>query len=302
MLSIARLAMKSPLAAALSATVYALLALAFAPFLVVTGGIVCLSGLRHGGNAGLKVASSAVLISGGLVLLLTKGSTIIFVLAVALIPLVGLSVLLRLSESQGLTIMAAGLLSFAYAAGMRFIIPDVDAFWLQRLSQFREAVEAQGGQFLTSTELTMVAGMMHASTILLVMLFFTGALLLGRWWQASLYNPGGFGGEFRHLLLPRSVMIAAAIVSVGALLVLSTDGSLSLLGDALLLVMILFALQGLAIVHYRGAKKGVANTFFVFLYIFLVILPHFVGAILAFVGIVDNVADFRKLRGKRNRG
>ena len=70
----------------------------------------------------------------------------------------------------------------------------------------------------------------------------------------------------------------------------------------LLLLMILFALQGLAIVHHRGTKKGVANTFFVFLYIFLAILPHFIGAILTFVGIVDNVADFRKLRRSRGRG
>ena len=302
MLSIARLAMKGPLAAALSATVYTLLALVFAPFLFVAGGIICLSGLRHGGNAGLQVALSALVISGGLVFLMTNASSIAYVLAVALIPLVGLAAVLRLTESQGISITAAAVLSFVFAMVMRYSVADVDNFWLQRLTQFRDAVEAQGGQFLSLTELGMVAGMMHASTILLVMLFFSGALLIGRWWQASLYNPGGFGEEFRRLLLPRPVILVAAVLSVAALLVLNSSGSLGLLGDALLLMMILFAMQGLAIVHYRGTKKKVANAFFVFLYIFLVLLPHFVGAILTFVGIIDNVADFRKLRVGRGRG
>ena len=302
MLSIARLAMKGPLAAALSATVYTLLALVFAPFLFVAGGLVCLSGLRHGGNAGLQVAVSAVLISGGLVFLMTKASTITFVLAVALVPLVGLAVMLRLTESQGLSITTAAILAFMLAMVMRFSITDVDGFWLQRLTQFRDAVEAQGGQFLTLAELGMVAGMMHASTILLVMLFFSGTLLIGRWWQASLYNPGGFGEEFRRLVLPRPVVLIAAALSVAALVMLNSGRTLGLVGDALLLVMILFAMQGLAIVHYRGTKKKLANAFFVFLYIFLVLLPHFVGAILTFVGIIDNVADFRKLRVGRGRG
>ena len=47
MLSIARLAMKGPLAAALSATVYTLLALIFAPFLFVAGGIICIAVVRR---------------------------------------------------------------------------------------------------------------------------------------------------------------------------------------------------------------------------------------------------------------
>ena len=301
MLSIARLAMKGPLAAALSATVYALLALAFAPFLVISGGIVCLSGLRHGVGAGLKVALSAALISGGVVFLLAKGTTVTILLMSALVPLVGLAAVLGLSQHQGLSVCAATAMTFLYALSMRIGVADIEQFWLQRLSQLRDAVEAQGGQFLATGELSQVAAVMHASTILLVMVFFTGALLLGRWWQASLYNPGGFGTEFRQLLIPRPLVVATAVISVAALIVLNAGESLGMLGDALILVMILFALQGLAIVHYHGKRRGLANAFFAFLYVFLIFLPHIVGAMLTFIGIIDNVVDFRKLRGSRGQ-
>ena len=301
MLSIARLAMKGPFAAAISATVYALLALAFAPFLLVSGGIVCLSGLRHGANAGMRVALSVVVACGGLVFFITKGSTIVLVLFIALVPLVGLASVLRLTENQAVSVTLAAFLAFVYALVVRFTVADINAFWLERLGQFRDAVQAKGGQFLASDELRLVAEMMHASTIVLVMMFLSGALILGRWWQAALYNPGGFGQEFRTFLLPKPLMIVAAAISVMALIALNSAGTLSILADALLLITFLFAMQGLAIVHDRATKKGLAKGFFVFLYIFLVILPHIVGTMLAFIGIIDNIVDFRKLRAVEHR-
>lgn len=293
--------MKSPLAAAFSATIYALLALAFAPFLLVAGGIVCLAGLRHGTGASLKLALSAGLISGGLVFLLTKGTGIVTVLLFALLPLVALAELLRRSESQGLSLSVAALAPLVFAFVVRMNVGDVNEFWLQRLTEFRVAVEAEGGEFLALTKLDMVAGMMHASTIALVMIFFAGALLLGRWWQAALYNPGGFGSEFRTLVLPKPVIGLAAVVSVLGLINLNSGGTLGLSGDALLVVMMLFAIQGLAIVHHHAKTRGLSSAFFVFIYIFLMILPHIVGTVLTFVGIMDNLADFRKLRGARHR-
>ncbi len=43
-----------------------------------------------------------------------------------------------------------------------------------------------------------IAGMMGAGTAMSAVL----CLLLARYWQAALYNPGGFGEEFQALALP----------------------------------------------------------------------------------------------------
>ncbi|MGR8948828.1 MAG: hypothetical protein ACU84Q_12330 [Gammaproteobacteria bacterium] len=298
MLAIARLAMKGPFAASASATIYALLALAFAPFLVISGAIVSLSGLRHGDTAAFKVAFLAATITGAIVYFLADGSALGLVLFATLLPLVALSSNLRRTHNQGMSLTLAAMFAFGYAWYMRVRIGDVDRYWLERLNSFSEAVTAQGGTFLQPKELTQIASMMHESTILLAMMFFCLSLLLARWWQASIYNPGGFGTEFRQLILPKALMLAAAVTAIGYLMTLGSGLELTLVGDALVLVISLFVFQGLAVVHHRAKIREIGNGLFIFGYIFLVFLPHIVGVMLAFLGIVDNVVDFRKLRGR----
>lgn len=296
MLSIARLAMKGPLAASLSAAIYAILALVFAPFLVITGAIVCLSALRHGDWAGLKVVIFASLASGAVFFLVMHGSSLAIVLSVALVPLLVLAAILRRTKRQGLTLTAAGGFALAYAVFMRLTLENVHAYWAERLTTFSEAVTSQGGRFLEADELSLVAGMMHGSTIVLVMMFLVGSLMLGRWWQSALYNPGGFGTEYRELVLPRPLLPIAAAVSVISLMKVGGTG---LSGDVLLVLMVLFALQGLAVVHSRMKQKDLPVAILVATYIFLILLPHILGVVMAFLGIVDQVIDFRRVRTKR---
>lgn len=301
MLSIARLAMKGPVAASLSAAIYAILALLFAPFLVITGAVVCLSGLRHGDAAGVKVALFATITAGGMFFIALNGSRLGAGLLVVLLPLVLLASVLRRTNNQALALVLAAAFAAAYAVFMRSTVGDIEAYWSTRLATFGDAVVAQGGRFLSAEELSLVSGMMHGTTVVLVLLFLLGSILLGRWWQSALYNPGGFGSEFRELVLPKPLLIGAAIVSVFSLLSIGSSAGVGLVGDILLLLMVLFALQGLATVHYRAKENGIPSILLALLYVFLVFLPHIVGVVLAFMGIVDNVLDFRKLRAKQPR-
>ena len=43
-------------------------------------------------------------------------------------------------------------------------------------------------------------------------------LVLGRWWQALLYNPGGFGDEFRQLRVGMAATIACTLAAIFCLL------------------------------------------------------------------------------------
>jgi hypothetical protein len=91
-----------------------------------------------------------------------------------------------------------------------------------------------------------VAGMMGAGNALLSVL----CLLLARYWQAALYNPGGFGREFRALRYPAGMATALALGTV-ALASLGTEFRTW----AMICAMPLnFA--GIALVHARAAARG----------------------------------------------
>ena len=77
---------------------------------------------------------------------------------------------------------------------------------------FAEAMPKIEGQPVLSGEL--IRPVLVASTAVTVQLFSVLALMLARYWQAALYNPGGFGREFRELKLPKQTM--AVLVAVMA--------------------------------------------------------------------------------------
>ena len=68
MRAIAKMAMRSPAAASINAAAYAIFALFFAPFMVVSGAILALSTLRFGATAGLRTFAVAMLPSGWMAL------------------------------------------------------------------------------------------------------------------------------------------------------------------------------------------------------------------------------------------
>ncbi len=118
------------------------------------------------------------------------------------------------------------------------------------------------------------------------------ALLLGRWWQALIYNPGGFGSEFRTLKLP---MPAAA----GLLLVLiamvtqenSIVGWVGLLSLPLLLV-------GIAIWHQVVETLEVGTPWLVLFYMGLIFVKPFSLMVVLIAGL-DSWFDFRGMVARK---
>ena len=63
--------------------------------------------------------------------------------------------------------------------------------------------------------------------------------------------------------------------------------------------MVLFALQGLAVIHFLARVRGLAGAWLTTLYVMLVLVPQVAGPILATTGLADNIVDLRRLRGSR---
>lgn len=111
-------------------------------------------------------------------------------------------------------------------------------------------------------------------------------LLLARWWQGLLFNPGGFQKEFWALRLPLPI----TLVSAGAWLYCLTRGADFFFWQQLFGLPMLFA--GLGLIHWMidRFKKGQAPL--VILYVGLMVVP-IVGPLIMVSAIVDTVLNVR---------
>jgi len=115
-------------------------------------------------------------------------------------------------------------------------------------------------------------------------------LLLARWWQALLYNPGGFQKEFHHMRLPISVAVLSAILAAFGF----SAGTQYEFWSGLLALPLLIASLGLA--HWLLARFKLGKAAVVALYIALLLVP-LSGLILMALALQDAVFGVRdKLR------
>jgi hypothetical protein len=121
-------------------------------------------------------------------------------------------------------------------------------------------------------------------------------LFLARYWQAALYNPGGFREEFHGLRLRRAVLIALPLL----LLLAWAQGETGSLPAQLVLVLEAgLLLQGLALVHGVVGRLGAGIPWLVGFYSLLVVgFPHTV-TLVTIAGYFDGWLDFRtKVRAR----
>ena len=121
-----------------------------------------------------------------------------------------------------------------------------------------------------------------------------GALMLSRWWQSVLFNPGGFGQELKQTRL--SLKAVVPIVLVGLLLAVQ-DGMGSWLG----LLTVPFVVIGAGLVHEILAARGVSHQWYVMFYVTLLLFFQAVCAALVVLVTVDSAMDIRqRMRSKED--
>ncbi len=157
------------------------------------------------------------------------------------------------------------------------------AGWEEQLNAAGSVPE--GGIQLVPPTVNQVAGMLglaNAATCVL-------CLCLARYWQAVLYNPGGFGEEFRGLRLSSTATAALVLAVLG----------MSALGADYRVWALIFALPwsfvGLALVHARAQRhssNGWLTTFYVLWLVF-----DAVKLMVVFMAIADSWFNFRKRWG-----
>ena len=117
------------------------------------------------------------------------------------------------------------------------------------------------------------------------------SLVLARYWQAALYNPGGFGREFRSVRLHPAVALALLF----GVLVTPALGTQAAVLAPICTVPLFFA--GLALGHGLIEMKRLSSFWLIGLYIAVLLL----GNLICLLAVVDGLFDFRG-RLARNNG
>jgi hypothetical protein len=269
------------------AVIVAALATGTVLFAWVGAAVVALVTLRKGINQGAYVLLWAMLPA---VVMAAMGDTgpVTNLLGVTLVAAV-----LKLTASWPTTLVVGvfsgvltGLALLTFGEGY---INEVLQLISDMVAQLSESGEAPPQIFIDPSS-AQVAGLFGLSNTFSVLM----CLLLARWWQASLYNPGGFKAELHRLLLPPPLTVSLLLVG----LILWTLGTDFRLWSVLFAVPFVFA--GFALVHGLAQQRGLSSNWLVVFYIcWLVFSP--LKAVLLVVAIADSWLDIRgRLAAKQN--
>lgn len=278
--------------AALVAAVAALLSLLFPLFGLVSSASVGLVTLRKGAAEGAFLTLLATL-GAGVFSLLALGSVwpALGILVVFWLPVLGLAAVLRGTRSLDLTLQLAGLVGLVLVATVYLLLGDPVAYWQQLLEPMRQTltddgvVQSASGQALFAEIAKWMTGAFGAALLLQLLV----SLFIARGWQAALYNPGGFGEEFRSFRMGRAM---GSLILVLLLVALSGLGG-GFVHALLPLPAILLLLQGLAVLH-RVHRLSRAHWGWLFgLYLLLVLFMPQLGSLVVCIGLVDIWADIR---------
>ncbi|MGR8929028.1 MAG: hypothetical protein ACU836_00205 [Gammaproteobacteria bacterium] len=287
--------MKGRLQAMTVAAALALLSLVFPPASIVSSAAVALVTLRLGAKEGWYVLIFACLAAAILSAVLKVGYQFALLYALLLwMPIWLISIVLREGRQLGIAIEIAVMLGVVAVLGYYWYQPQPAEVWgklletmTQAMLQARPDVPVEQITHSARAFAHFMTGAVATGTVY-GLLF---GLFLARWWQAVLYNPGGFRGEFLALKGHARMAILTILLIAGAGFF---DGMVAEVCLNLVLVMtVLYTFIGTAVLHAIFAASKSGRFMVPFLYLTLVAIPH-VMVIVALCGLTDHWLNLRK--------
>ncbi|WP_083251155.1 hypothetical protein [Acidihalobacter yilgarnensis] len=253
--------------------------------------------LRHGIDQGLIVmgwGGVAMAVLAGLILSAPVAGAIYAV--AQWLPVLLFAQLLRRTASWSWVMTTLAAIGLVVVLGVHLLVPNTTEMWLGVLQQGLSGLLQRAGMSPTDVSTTIeraahyATGAFAMSLVLSVSL----SLMLARAWQASLFNPGGFRGEYTAWRLSHWLAGVAALLVV---LVLVMHNALFV--ELAMVVLTPFLLQAIGLLHGLVKQGGMSIGWLFGLYVLLFLAPPQMGSLLAAVGVIDSFAD---LRGRFKRG
>ena len=265
-----------------------LLSLFISPFsYFISGAPMGLLALRKGPRTGLQVACGCLLLAILVAMALgaQTGIPVAFMISVWL-PVILCASILRRTQSQGLTVLCAGGAGAIVTAYIYLVLDEIQAWWQDWFARWKEYATTEQTALQLEQVNDFITPLLSAFITSGFVFSLVTTLLLARWWQSALFNPGGFRKEFYALRLPRALLIPV-LLGLCALL-LAADNTPVLVRDMVILMLVLYLYQGLSVIHGFVHGRPFSRLLLTVLYISFFLLPHAVLMILSCAGIVNS--------------
>lgn len=302
MQAIARYIMRGRLQAVLVAAGAALLSLLLPPLNYISSAVIALVTLRKGWNEGLIVivgAALALMLCAGL---MPDPLKAVLLAAVIWLPVWLLALVLRHTVSLSTMVSAAALIGCLIVVGVYVGVDDPAQFWrnalgglVEQARQQNETVAADALEKMVTSAAPIMTGMLAAALMLGLAL----SVFLGRWWQALLYNPGGFGREFHGLRLGRNFALVALAVLAATLAGSGWTGEFA--ANVLIVIVAAYLLHSLGLMHGVAEAKDINVGWVIAVYALTFIVPQS-ALLLAAAAFVDSWMDIRARLQKDGQG
>jgi uncharacterized protein YybS (DUF2232 family) len=193
-----------------------------------------------------------------------------------------------------LALQVAALVALVVTLAFYLVLGDPAAWWSDVLvdvaTTFREMGLERHADAL-SAQRDVVAGQMTTLVVLAAWTLYATVMLLGYAVWRSLPEKGSAYGRFCDLNLGRVLALTMAVSSVLAVL----TGS-DWLQNLAFVAFMMFWLQGLAIIHWLHAERGMPVLVVILAYALLPFLNALLLMALAMVGYIDAWFEFRRRR------
>ncbi|MFM8333527.1 MAG: hypothetical protein ACKN9T_17760 [Candidatus Methylumidiphilus sp.] len=264
--------------------------------------LVALVALRKGAGETAWTLALALALTGlaGVLLSHNAGAAVAYGLLLWL-PVWPLAAVLRASRRLDLALASAVGLGVAAVLLAYGLVDDSAALWREHLQVFvQPMLENAPADFDAAATAKVLDALSHYATGMAVagsVMSALLALLIARWQQAALYNPGGFRSEFVALRLSAGLVFAAlGGMALGSL----AGGALAEIAwNASTVFFVPFIIGGFAVLH---ALLGGKSFWIVGVYLALFIMPQLLLPAIALLGASDPWLDWRKLAKRTGDG
>lgn len=286
----ARFIMAGPLQAGIFVIFMSLVTALVPPLAVLGNAAIALVTLRSGWQKGVVLAIIASITLG---LLFSAQASFGQGIAMGLLqwlPIVGFAWILFRTVSWPITLQVIMGTVFFGLILFFILVSDIATYWTSTLTTLFAPLN--GKEEFTSIDVEQQIETLAPHMTWLSAATFTAisivSLLIGRYWQAMLYNPGGFGEEFRAINVGKHAAFVVIALTAAALI---SDHPIV---QAMLMVgMIVFLFQGLGIAHSLVHAGKIHKGLLFLMYFLMFILPVMILVMLATLAIIDSFADFR---------
>ena len=254
-------------------------------FPLISTAVIALVSLCKGAKEGTLLF---LWVSLALVLLQQSGSENPLLTAVSIVSL-GIMVLAaevhRVMASWQWTLLVIVVVAVISAQGFAILMASSVTSLVATAQDLLNAVKSQGQDAQLSIALSesMLLGLV--ATILAIGSIMS--MMLARWWQAGVQNPGGFQKEFHGFSIDAKIaVILIVILVVGQFFSQSAQIWLDIAALPLIIA-------GIALVHFAVKLFGQGRQWLAFLYVGMIMVGKPVTLLLVVLGLTDSLIDLR---------